>query len=42
MSSEDITNKYRLSLYKKLADLEKQLLQNQTAFIDDFNFDKAS
>ncbi|XP_022172216.1 uncharacterized protein LOC111035035 isoform X2 [Myzus persicae] len=39
-SAEDITNKYRVSLYKKLADLEKQLLQNRTVFTDDFNFDE--
>ncbi|XP_025197977.1 uncharacterized protein LOC112596487 isoform X2 [Melanaphis sacchari] len=39
-SSKDITNKYRVSLYKKLADLENQLLQNQTIFTDDFNFDE--
>ncbi|XP_015368003.1 PREDICTED: uncharacterized protein LOC107164630 isoform X2 [Diuraphis noxia] len=39
-SSEDITNKFRVSLQKKFADLEKQLLQNQTAFTDDFNFDE--
>ncbi|XP_026817164.1 uncharacterized protein LOC113556428 isoform X1 [Rhopalosiphum maidis] len=40
LSSEDITNQYRVSLYKKLADLENHLLQNQTAFTDDFNFDE--
>ncbi|KAL4103788.1 hypothetical protein QTP88_019126 [Uroleucon formosanum] len=38
-SSEDITNKYRVSIYKKLAALEKQVLENQTTLIDDFNFD---
>lgn len=39
-SAEDITNRYRISLNKKLAELEKQLLQNRTVFTDDFNFDK--
>ncbi|XP_060856397.1 uncharacterized protein LOC132934144 isoform X2 [Metopolophium dirhodum] len=39
-SREDITNRYRVSIYKKLAELEKQLLQNQKAFTDDFNFDE--
>ncbi|XP_060856398.1 uncharacterized protein LOC132934144 isoform X3 [Metopolophium dirhodum] len=38
--SRDITNRYRVSIYKKLAELEKQLLQNQKAFTDDFNFDE--
>ncbi|XP_008188790.1 uncharacterized protein LOC100164688 isoform X2 [Acyrthosiphon pisum] len=38
-SREEITNRFRVSIYKKLAALEKQLLQNQTAFTDDINFD---
>ncbi|KAE9535184.1 hypothetical protein AGLY_007917 [Aphis glycines] len=39
-SAQDITNQYRKSIYKKLADLENQLLNTPTPCIDDFDFNE--
>lgn len=39
-SAQDITNQYRKSIYKKLADLENQLLNSPTPCVDDLDFDE--
>ncbi|KAF0770638.1 Uncharacterized protein FWK35_00001734 [Aphis craccivora] len=40
LSAQDITNQYRKSIYKKLADLENQLLNSPTPCVDDLDFDE--
>lgn len=42
LSAQDITNQYRKSIYKKLADLENQLLNSPTPCVDDLDFDEVS
>lgn len=41
-SAQDITNQYRKSIYKKLADLENHLLNTPPPSIDDFDFNEVS